>query len=115
MKLSEAIRLGAMMKPQAFNGDDTQGSCALAAAAEACGMARNDEGNIPYSALSRTFPVLTQCVDSPVPLFAGCDVEELIWRLNDCACWSRERIADWVATIEAEQVESADIREAVHV
>ncbi len=39
MRLSEAIRLGAMLKPQGFNGwTDEDRTCALAAAGEAAGV-----------------------------------------------------------------------------
>lgn len=38
MRLSEAIRLGAMMRPQAYNSDGKDGSCALRAASEALSL-----------------------------------------------------------------------------
>lgn len=118
MKLSEAIRLGAMLKPQAFNGTVTaDGTCALAAAAEALGIApvllNVDTGEyvVSYGALSAAFPSLeTHEVALPckpceytVESEGTRPLQSAIFHLNDSHKWSRERIADWVQTIEDQQ------------
>lgn len=69
MKLSEAIRLGAMMHGQYFRGlMNTEGTAALH----------------PFERYKSR-------------------VGDLIRNLNDKHKWTREAIADWVATIEAQQ------------
>ncbi len=110
MKLSEAIRLGAMLKPQAFGDMSISGSCALQSAAEALGLRHRMS---IYCELPDIYPHLESLiVDLPdgltgfmngprVPLI------EAIYTLNDIAKWTRERIADWVETIEREQEAAA--------
>jgi hypothetical protein len=99
MKLSEAIRLGAMLKPQGFGGNTTGPmatvTCALGAAYEAAEVAHC------WIALSRRFPILMRIEWLVCP---ACDerVETPIPHLNDDHRWTREQIADWVATIEAQ-------------
>lgn len=99
MKLSDAIRLGAMMKPQAFNVfRNDHGTCALGAASDAVGGV-----NI------KTFPIID--VDS-----AACPVCHQTWtttpqtsaggaaivHLNDYHRWTREAVADQVEIWEKE-------------
>lgn len=99
MLLSEAIRLGAMLRPQGrIQFFPENNSCALGAAMEAVGL-RNacleyvSLYNCDDTALLRkTFPVLACEID---PIF---DVAEK----NDEG-WTRERIADWVESIERER------------
>lgn len=104
MRLSEAIRLGAMLKPQAFEGPSAvplkyqTRTCALAAAADALGLRElniwfrpwpwpwvNDEHR------QRVCPVCTTDQLHPAGVIA---------HLNDHHHWAREVIADFVATIE---------------
>ena len=110
MKLSDAIRLGAMLKPQAF-GDytDGRGTCAWGAANEAIGVAADDDGDLtgPWLALCCADVSCPSCggrYGSIDPGGDGCPrVATLIAHLNDHHRWTREQIADWVATIEAQQ------------
>src|SRR5918994_57756 len=97
MRLSEAIRLGAMMRPQAFRTlltDD--GAYAFGAALLAVG-ARPEEA-VP-SALDRWPWASTVSADCP-----GCGRSRTLFRvithLNDRHRWTREQIAKWVAAIE---------------
>ena len=116
MQLSEAIRLGAMLRPQARGwlvrdvfvptrgwrgwlgrGKMTTGTCALGAALEAVGMAA-DLGSVwhmwPWTLnRSELCPVCPVC--GIARMASG-----IIWHLNDSHDWTREQIADWVATIE---------------
>jgi hypothetical protein len=101
MKLSEAIRLGAMMMPQAFRtllSDD--GACALGAALLAVG-ARPEEA--VRSALNRWPWASTVSADCP-----RCGRSRTVFRvvthLNDRHRWTREQIAEWVAGIEPTDV-----------
>lgn len=101
MKLSEAMRLGAMLRPQFKGGStDGKGTCALAAAADALGI--RYAGITPYDYLEGLYPSLLREIQHPISRGYR-PLEECIWTLNDSFGWSRERIADWVATIEAQQ------------
>jgi hypothetical protein len=105
MKLSEAIRLGAMMRQQSARSGRTHlidvldGSCALEAACEAIGHAEAVGGgyqHIIYEAWQWLKGAQLMCPECNT---IGAD-EYTIWHLNDTHCWSRERIADWVESIE---------------
>lgn len=111
MALSHAIRLGAMMKPQAFgstvtaNGD----TCARGAALDAIGLL----ADTPSKASARWYDVeawfWTQITDSVCPV-ANCPSADksgtvqylMAYHLNDYHRWSRERIADWIELHEPE-------------
>ena len=108
MRLSEAIRLGAMLKPQTTGHYRKAGAtCALGAAADAAGIKR-DMGN----KLFLRFPILSieDWPEPPVKIYLDpwavdthnrMSLYTVIWRLNDDAELTREQIADYVATIEA--------------
>ena len=110
MKLSEQIRLGAMLKPQAFGmlrrpvdwppvlGDvlglrATEGTCAYGAAMDAgyVGAA------IDYVAAACPVRGHDYCTHVVRPY-----VMSVVMHLNDHHRWTREAIADWVETIEAQ-------------
>jgi hypothetical protein len=106
MKLSEAILLGSTMSGQCWSvlslnyPDGRIDTCALGSAALAI-------GKLNYVALERAFPWIDN-------VFAGCPecdplygagstilaVYGMIPHLNDNHRWTRERIAEWVSTIE---------------
>jgi len=117
MKLSEAIRLGAKLRPQCkssfFSFESTpkgvscKGSCALGAAYEGYYGTRGDGSPETISdSLSKRFPVLHRVVDEQ--LVPDCIkrehglhlVNNVIASLNDYKGWTREQIADWVEGIE---------------
>ena len=106
MKLSEAIRLGAMMKPQGFCEllNDKGGTCAIGAAGDAF-------GKISYTAIEKMYPFIIAERQPDCPMCGVCgsriDIEGIIFHLNDAHRWTREDIADWVETIENQQVETA--------
>jgi hypothetical protein len=113
MKLSEAIRLGAMLKPQAF-GDYTDGvgTCAIGAANEAIGSSADIntthwESFLDMSVDQSSCPV---CARS-----ARVFEESLIVHLNDDHRWTREQIADWVETIEQQHESTQAAPVAVEV
>lgn len=92
--LSEAIRLGAMIRPQGFGSVYTYdvvtgarvGSCALGAALEAGWVHKPVQRRVPCPAAS--------CEHTIPELLCG------VVHLNDRHRWSREQIADWVEMAE---------------
>lgn len=97
MKLSEAIRLGAMLKPQGFGlgagGAKAQATCALGAAYEAAHVIGS------WPALVLAFPQLTHIEKLACPV-CGDTQDGLIAHINDDHLWTREAIADWIEGIE---------------
>lgn len=124
MRLSEAIRLGSMLKPQTHGyladvvGVTAYGdvlglrtvitaTCAMGAAGDALGLLgingewKSDTCGPPEWKWMKQDGVLC-------PQCGECNTaEETIMRLNDDHGWTREQIADWVATIEPECADSA--------
>jgi hypothetical protein len=109
MRLSEAILLGSTIRPQTFGRVfDTHGSCAFGAALEAAGAKYQPEGlSTADEFLNYDVRKLwTWLVNSSEPCpdcgkVAGFGTREVIAaHLNDAHRWSRERIAEWVSTIE---------------
>jgi hypothetical protein len=102
MTLSQAIRLGARLKPQTMGMWQAGGkTCAAGAALDAIGRLETDE---PSLLLQEQWPVSTLRVQHPAcPHITDYSVLAIITTLNDCEGWSRERIADWVESIEAQQ------------
>jgi hypothetical protein len=106
MKLSEAIRLGAILDPKGMGPmaahDGAERTCALGAARKAVGFAHH------WGRLKEVWPILDLRVTIPRGSFwkgQHCPLMDAIYKLNDDALceWTRERIAEWVATIEAQQ------------
>ncbi len=100
MKLSEAILLGAMMKPQGGIWGYPHTSCGLQAALDAVG----EDGKYPAHESSRVWPWLNKNIECPwcVHEHAGYDI---IGRcLNDGGKWTRQKIAKWVASIEPQDI-----------
>lgn len=106
MRLSEAIRLGAMLRPQGFGrGFDGSGTCAWGAAFEAAGYIPKNElfdstwmprwGQHAFHAI---FDVRRQC-----PQCSRKYDTEMVVHLNDEHRWTREQIADWIEILEREQ------------
>jgi hypothetical protein len=92
--LSESIWRGAAMKPQSFRGlFDDGGTCAIGAAMDAIGKC----GHMDFLT---AFPLLDELVECPTYQFTA-PLHVVIAYLNNSERWSRERIAAWVATIEA--------------
>jgi len=111
-KLSEAIRLGSILKPQGFGDrrdreDGGATACAFDAARDALG---NQTGAIEdiFPEL-KSFPLeCPECqhrYSSPASVISMC--------LNDYHKWSRQRIADWVEEqerkLETAQLETMEM------
>jgi len=94
MKLSEAIRLGAMLHKQGFYEwrtrdtvtDEIVATCALGAAGAA--------GYFDVHQVPRWI------ADCPACSVRGAMICSILAHLNDHHQWTREAIADWVATVE---------------
>ena len=105
MRLSEAIRLGAMMKPQAFGVliDDNGGTCALGAAYDAFGI-KFDASGIPNGYLDELDLWLHRIIELQAATCPECGLNTpaigLIPHLNDAHRWTRQRIADFVGLYE---------------
>lgn len=110
MRLSDAIRAGAKMKPHGVGSSTVVSTgekvCALGAAA--CGAGIDTISSFAaYNILKNRFPILREevrCESNPSKCRTG-DVCEVIYHLNDGDGWSRERIADWVEQVEDEALE----------
>jgi hypothetical protein len=101
LKLSEAMRLGAMLSQQSYDIAGP-GRCAFQAAADAVG--EKSYG----AAVRKHWPWVDANQLHPCP---HCGVRGYVApiisiHLNDEHHWTRERIADWVQTIEDAQVVS---------
>jgi hypothetical protein len=108
MRLSEAIRLGAMLSPQtrgAFfkrRGQEVA-TCALGAAVEATGMEASG-GVWQWPVLNTVVPP----AELPDRLRGGSHplrVFEVIIALNDRCGWTRTAIADWIEEFESRHPE----------
>jgi len=110
MKLSEAIRLGAMLRPQGrYCILGKAGTCALGAALEAAGhldewkrlhVLGSDKMNEFWFKREIWSDFRYSMSVHPVNSHVQAPVHDIIVELNDAHLWTRERIADWVATIE---------------
>ena len=97
MRLSEAIRLGAMMSPQAFRTLFTRDrACAWGAAMLAVGATRERTAGSARSRWPWAFTVSVNCPSCRRSRL----VCEVIAHLNDDHRWAREKIGAWVAGIE---------------
>lgn len=97
MKLSEAIRLGAMLRPQAFGAwFSADGTCAMGAAMDAVGLTESDYHRT-WSVWPNTLEIRTRCPESRVEhCTCGPSLSIVMQCLNDIHRWPREAIADWV-------------------
>lgn len=118
MQLSEAIQLGAMMKPQAYSQTLTRDgrTCAFGAAFDALGCL-TEIMDTPFELLvSAQWPWIRTCVEHPaMPMTLRWPVFDIILSLNDRDKWTREQIASWVATIEPASEAAAEPLAAVLV
>lgn len=94
LKLSEAIRLGAMATDQAFGtfGDGTH-TCGIGAAQVALGLTPQPDDELNMM-LEHAGPVRSPCADR-----RHGSVRETIIHLNDDHKLPREKIADWLESL----------------
>jgi len=108
MQLSEAIRLGAMLAPQCFQQakvidefGNVLATCALGAA---------EQAGFDIDTLSEVEAaegVRTAC---PACEYWAWTLGGMVAHLNDDHVWTREAIADWVATVEPADAAPPDDR-----
>ncbi len=103
LRLSEAMRLGAMLAPQGFGTFRNRigATCALGAVAEAIGGIEH---------LRLVYPILDRRAEYPVAdkaFYGGSSLFDTIVQLNDVHCWTRERIADWIEAEFEKEPEAA--------
>ena len=123
MKLSEAMRLGSMLKPQAFDQyvdlENTK-TCAMGAAMDAAGLIGDMWtayfGGSDHHVWRETWPwanvpLVAECPACDLPLRQK--VGAVVAHLNNEHRWTRERIADWVQTLEDAQTTPVESREEV--
>ena len=110
-EIASLIREGTKLRPQGFGAcwkwSDSEAikSCVLGALLEGDGMKPNgnstdihrriDEILIEFHLNRYACPA--KCYNSPVPF------GDLLIHLNDVEKWSREKIADWIETVEREE------------
>lgn len=109
MRLSEAIRLGSMIRPQGFERLYVDGgSCAAGAALEAVGRWKDGMFALGlWGAIGQeinAFPGLPPLHRQECPTCQGGvmmgDWYSALIHLNDHHRWTREQIADWVEKVE---------------
>lgn len=126
MRLSDAIRMGGLLHPQAFgaNFDVTfdgaiQSTCAMFGAGLSSGHLAVPIGSLSVFTHAWPWPVLHETVQVPPAIrryyrdLVGDDnfwpsnqtVLEIIVSLNDDLRWTRDQIADWVAEQEIAHAE----------
>jgi hypothetical protein len=108
--LSDAIRIGAAIRPQTFNSWFFNGrSCVMGAAIEALtgefcdaiDFASRERLDALEETLHRRYqPILKQRVECPQCVREREFLSDLIIHLNDTHKWTREVIADFVQSIE---------------
>lgn len=102
MQLHEAARLGALLKPQGFGALYLRGNtCVWGAVADAMGILKG-EAVCGITAISENWPAASLKANCPAcgNMADYVTVAGVMGHLNDDHRWSRERIADWVETIE---------------
>lgn len=114
MRLSEAILLGSTLSKQGFGPEALyqEERCAIGAALQALNVqVHHGSTCFGYAAIHKEYPELKDLRPScpaghcNIALDHGSNAISVIWHLNDIHEWSRERIAEWVSTIEPQPVE----------
>ena len=109
MRISEAMRRGAAMRPQCnFILFDGVGSCAIGAAMEGAGIEQNVMVNELCTAYPEWNPILNALVPYPLgreDISDPCCLQVaqakiIVMYLNDEHKWTREDIADWLEGVE---------------
>jgi hypothetical protein len=116
MPFSQAIRLGALItKPYTGLSDlcnPPQATCVLGAALVALGLFGkcDHKTSLAVKLLVERYPFLKEVHECPVGQSCGfhgnnnkvltCELSTILFHLNDRHRWTRERIADWVESIE---------------
>ena len=109
MKLSEAILLNGVSKPQGFGSDSItslDAPCVLGGALQCVGkqIVTQDDSAKNYGLVRHQWPWVWQSATCPVigcrGLTGSYDFVEALWHLNDIHQWTRSRISEWVSQFE---------------
>lgn len=101
MLLSEAMKLGAMMKPQGFGWFLKDGkSCALGAAMEAVGVSIAEGDRYDPSVELWTWLIKPRPCPACPEFGHWSSTGAVIAHLNDDHLWTREAIAAWIEVLE---------------
>ncbi len=105
LTLSQAIRLGAMLHPQTFGQMEMCDDATTIVATCALGAARVALGDAAYQRVLDCDSTITccPCLDCQRRAREPEPFHLLITHLNDFHRWTREAIADWIATLEAHE------------
>jgi uncharacterized Zn-finger protein len=99
LSLSQAIRLGSMLKPQCFGADRKDGgTCVRAAACDAVGI--DSWFDAPREWLNFSHDTEAVCPECGRQSYLS---SIAAYCLNDAHRWSRERIADFIEQVEVSQ------------
>lgn len=120
LKLSEAIMLNGMSKPQGYGCESVasiDAPCAIGGALQTVGKQVTFDPSANYPIFFQEWP----WVDQEAPEFCPACMDEIwrvadaIWHLNDLHRWSRQQIAEWVSTIEPQEPEQTELVEVAEV
>ena len=102
MKLSEAIRMNGMMKPQGFGAESylsLEAPCALGGALQMIGKLPHSRD---YFLPITIWEFLMNRAKCPACSYSRhISVLGVLTHLNDSHKWTRSQIADWVETVES--------------
>ena len=116
MKLSEAIRMNGMMKPQGHGHMSMMSidrPCALGGALQIISAPQEMVELFirwPWTVKSRHLcpaclrPDKFSIIREEFRCSAAIQGAHIIWHLNDSHLWTRQQIADWVETVEPQEV-----------
>jgi hypothetical protein len=110
MKLSEAIRMNGMMKPQGRGAPsigDPNAPCVIGGALQVVGkqvVAIEEAQRVNnYGVLRTLWMWLDQPRQCPACNARTYDAVNVLYHLNDDHLWTRQQIADWVASVEPQE------------
>jgi hypothetical protein len=102
LRLSEALRLGSMLRPQVkYVRHSSEGTCALGAIDDAVGGSWWAEAVFPELRSVGVHP-LTGVRGALNTIVADLNNGTSMWFGGRREAWSREKIADWLETLERE-------------
>lgn len=116
MKLSEAIMLNGMDKPQGYGSvsiASVDAPCALGGALQSIGKQTLDPDQ-DYSIIETEWPWVNgsfACPECKQPNRG----HSVVWHLNDTHRWTRAQIAEWVSTIEPQEVSGEPREQGIEV
>jgi hypothetical protein len=100
MKLSHAVMMNGMTKPQGFGQESltsVDAPCAIGGALQAVGAEQS------YVQLIKKWPWTTLQNDCCPVCTVKAPSGSIIWHLNDTHAWTRAQIAAWIANVEPQE------------